>query len=284
MPTWIEVALNGPWGRARQPAIPLAEREIIAEALACVAEGAAIVHVHAYDAQTGRQDDRADRYRAILEGIRASADCIVYPTIPFSGAASAEARFAAVAALAADGLLEWAVVDPGSVHLASFEAVAAGEAGFLYANPEEHVRHGLALAARYGFHPAYALYEPGFLRLGAALARATPGLPRPVYRFMFSDGLAFGFPPRPWALEAYLKLLAECDPGAPWMVAGLAVEIEPLVEAAVASGGHVRTGLEDAPLGTALGNVARVRRVRAAIERAGGIIAAAREVRAALAS
>jgi uncharacterized protein (DUF849 family) len=35
-------------------------------------------------------------------------------------------------------------------------------------------------------------------------------------------------------------------PGAPWMVAGLDVELGPLVDAAVERGGYVRVGFEDA--------------------------------------
>jgi 3-keto-5-aminohexanoate cleavage enzyme len=215
-PTWLEVALNGPWGKALQPGIPVRVEDIVAEGIACAHEGAAIVHVHAYDEATGRQRDDADVYARIIEGIRAKADCIVYPTLPFddSGAMTAQARFAAVATLAARGLLEMAVVDPGSVNIGRL----------VYANPEEHVRHGLALAARHGFHPGYAIYEPGFVRLGAALAAEVGEVPAPVYRFMFSEGFRFGFPPAEYALDAYLRLLADEAPGAPWMVAGLAVD------------------------------------------------------------
>ena len=93
---------------------------------------------------------------------------------------------------------------------------------------------------------------------------------------------AFGFPARPYALAAHVALLAEVAPGAPWMVAGLAVDIRPLIGPAVEQGGHVRVGLEDAPLGTEIGNLAwvedAVRRVRAA----GGEPATGAEVRQAL--
>lgn len=273
--TWLEVALNGPWGRSRQPGIPVRVEEIVAEAVACVGEGAAIVHVHAYDEALGRQRDDADLYARIIEGIRARADCIVYPTIPLvADGMDARARFAAIEALAARGLLEWAVVDPGSVNFDRF----------VYVNPNEHIRHGLALAARHRFHPSYAIYEPGFLRHGARLAAEVPDLPAPIYRFMFSQGFSFGFPPAPWALEAYLRLLAECAPGARWMIAGLAVDVLPLVGETVARGGHVRVGLEDAPFGTPRSNLAWARAARAAIEHAGGRLASAADVRRALAS
>src|SRR5213083_531485 len=118
MKTWLEVALNGSWGKALQPGIPVSVAEIVAEGIACAREGAAIVHVHAYDEASGRQLDDPDLYARIIEGIRARADCIVYPTIPFAHESiSAQARFAAIETLAQRGLLEWAVIDPGSVNL-----------------------------------------------------------------------------------------------------------------------------------------------------------------------
>ena len=271
--TWLEVALNGPWGKARQPGIPVRIADIVAEGIACAREGAAIVHVHAYDEASGRQQDSLDLYVRIIEGIREAVDCIVYPTIPFARTViPAAERFAAIEGLGARGLLEWAVVDPGSVNLD----------GMVYLNPDEHVRHGLGLAQRFKFHPGYAIYEAGFLRLGAALARELRGVPQPVYRFMFSQGFRFGFPPSEYALDAYLRLLADEAAGAPWMVAGLAVDILELAPLAVERGGHVRVGLEDAPLGSRRSNLEWVRAGRRAIERAGGELASAAEVRAAL--
>ena len=269
MKTWLEVALNGSWGKALQPGIPVSVAEIVAEGIACAREGAAIVHVHAYDEASGRQCDDALVYRRIIEGIRSQVDCIVYPTIPLDSNMPAAERFAAVEALARGGLIEWSVVDPGSVNIA----------GYIYINPEEHVRHGLALAARYGFRPAYAIYEPGFVRLGAALARAVNGAPQPAYRFMFSEGFSFGFPPAEYALDAYLRLLASEAPGAPWMVGGLAVDVLKLAPAAIARGGHVRVGLEDAPLGSPRSNLEWVQAARRVIERTGATLASADDVR-----
>lgn len=287
--SWLEVALNGPWSRARQPRMPIAVPEIVAEGIACVRAGAAIVHVHAYDETTGRQKDDADLYAAIIEGIRGQVDAIVYPTLPFAGSADAAGtmgaaeRYAAVETLAKRGLLEWSVVDPGTVNISELDGIAAGREGFVYANPEPHIRHGLALAATYGFRPSYAIYEPGFTRLGAALAAATPGVKTPLYRFMFSTGFTFGFPPERYALEAHLRLLEETASGAPWMIAGLAVDVLPLCGAAIARHGHLRVGLEDAPLGSDLGNVQWTERAVEAIRGAWSEPATAAEVRAALA-
>jgi uncharacterized protein (DUF849 family) len=56
--------------------------EIIAEGVACAHEGAAIVHVHAYDEVTRRQRDDWEIYARIIKGIRGHINAIGYPTIP----------------------------------------------------------------------------------------------------------------------------------------------------------------------------------------------------------
>ena len=288
-PVWLEVALNGPWARERQPLIPTTEEEVIADGIAYARAGAAIVHLHAYDPATGRQRDDAAVYARIIEGIRSAVDAIVYPTVPLAGsvdapeAGPAETRYAAVEELARRGLIEWAVVDPGSTQMSFRADLGRDREGFVYLNPESHVRHGLALTARHGLVPSYAIYEPGFLRLGAALARRVGGVPGPVYRLMFTDDMTFGYPPAAFALDSYRELLArEAGPGAPWMVAGLGVDVRPLIPLAVAAGGHVRVGLEDAPLGIERSNQELVEEIVGRVRAEGLDPADASEVRAAL--
>ena len=287
--TWLEVSLNGPWSRDRQPLIPIAVADIVEQGVACAQAGAAIIHVHAYDENTGRQKDDADTYAAIIEGIREQIDVIVYPTLPFSGSAdsrtamSAQARFQHVEELGKRGLMEWGVVDPGSTHIADLLDVAQGKEGFTYVNPESHIRLGLNLAVEYNFHPSFAIYEPAFLRLGAAFERAFEKIPQPIYRFMFSSGLSFGFPPADYALEAYLKLLERETPQAPWMIAGLDVDVAPLIELTVSRGGHVRVGLEDAPFGTNRTNIQWTEDAVRSINSCNSEVATASEVRATLA-
>src|SRR3546814_2977832 len=81
------------------------------------------------------------------------------------------------------------------------------------------MKRGLDLATEFGFHPSFACYEPGFIRLGAALQAVHRGVPQPIYRLMFSNGMSFGFPPKRYALDAYRTLLQSEVPGAPVMIA-----------------------------------------------------------------
>lgn len=252
---WIEVALNGPWTRALQPGIPDTVDTIVAEGIACARAGASIIHTHAYDGG-GPQNFDWQVYARIIEGIRAQVDIPVYPAFPALmsdskdlGVSEAEARFSHIDALAARGLIEFAAIDPGSVNFTQITTTPQASPAHTYLNPESHVRHALGIANRHGFHPAFAIYEPGFIHAGAALARAT-AVKTPIYRFMLSQQFAFCFPPKPYALEALATLVEEEADAAPWMISGLGVDVSPLIGEAVARGGHIRVGLEDAMLGT----------------------------------
>ena len=287
---WIEAALNGAWTRERQPAIPISVEEIVADGIAAAKAGAAIIHLHAYDVATGRQRDDYDIYAPIIEGIRAQVDAIVYPTLPITGSGyagelrSAQERYAHLERLAKNGLAEWGVIDPGSAVFTRSDQIARGEAGYTYFNPDEHFREGMRIAADYGVRPSYAIYEAGCTRLGAATAASMPKVPTPVYRFMFAEEFCFGFPPREHYLDTHLALLDEVAPGAPWMVAGLGVDIRPLIAPAVAHSGHIRVGLEDRPWGVAETNRGLVEEAVRLVRAAGGEPATAAEVRAACAA
>lgn len=169
---WLEAALNGPWGRERQPGVPTTVEDCIEQGVACAKAGAAIIHVHAFDAEADEQNDDPDIYTQIIDAIHEEVDAIVYPTIPLAGSSgnaimTGDGRFAHQAELGERGLLEWAVVDPGSVNFSTYDEIAGDELGFIYQNPEEHIRAGLEVAARYNASPSYTIYEPGFVRLGA---------------------------------------------------------------------------------------------------------------------
>ncbi len=283
--TWIEVALNGAWTRRLQPRIPVTAEEIVREGVACVKAGAAIVHAHTLDPDSGRQNNDVENCVAFLSGIRSQVDAIVYPTaVPPPNRTDWKERYATVVEVCRRGIAEWGFIDPGSVNL--WQA-GTGASDFnndrgIYANSPGFVEYQMQQAEQHQFHPAYACYEPGFVRHGAMLHRQHPRTPAPIYRFMLTSAFTFSFPPERWALEAYVKLLESVSPGAPWIVAGLGVDVLPLIPAAVAMGGHVRVGLEDAPHQSSKSNLELVEAAVNAIQKAGGEPANAADVRAAL--
>ena len=265
-PVFIEAALNGPWSQRRQPLMPVTTDALIAEGIDCARAGASVIHIHVYDPDTGQQFENFDAYRAVIEGIREYEDVIVYPTLPLSGFGktdqtfSAEARFETVKKLAKAGLLEWSVIDPGTTQITELDPTNSEQVQFLYINSEAEIRYGLELASRYNFVPSFAIYEPGFLRLGEMLFKNTKGCPRPIYRFMFSDKLSFGFPAKEIYLLAYIDLLKQTNPEAVWMIAGLQVNLRGIICTCLEAGGHIRVGLEDSYFYSEVGNLNLVRK------------------------
>jgi uncharacterized protein (DUF849 family) len=253
--TWLEVGLG-----SRNP------DAVIADGVSCAMAGAAVLQVSAPDVAT---------YARIIEGIRSQVDAIVYPAAEQPGRPPT-----LIAELARLGLIEWMPLAPGSANLATYEDLREDRPGTGLLNPEPAIREALRLARRYSLHPAYAIHEPGFVRLGATLYwRENP--PDPLYRFLFSSDCTFGFPPEDYALTAYLKLLDQVAPGAQWMVAGSRADILPLVPRVVTEGGHVRVGARDLD-GTGRSDVELAEQAAEAIVNSGGELAAARDVRAAL--
>jgi 3-keto-5-aminohexanoate cleavage enzyme len=290
-PVWLEVALNGAWTRSRQPLIPVSPEEIIAQGIACAKAGASILHYHAYDPLTGQQTSAVDVNVRILEGIKSKVDVIVYPAITGLTALQAltpeagQLRYATNSALADLGLMEWMVVDPGTVNMSPLvdSLQTGGPQGYLYVMTEPAIAHGLTLAQQKNVRPSYAIYEPGFLRLGAALAHRHDCL-TPIYRLMFSDQFSFSFPPSEHAIEIYHRYLQELVPNASWMVAGLGFDASQWIVPTVELGGHIRVGLEDAILGTDQSNVAQAEAAAHQIIKSGHDLASAQQVRKHLAS
>ena len=171
-------------------------------------------------------------------------------------------------------------VDPGSVNIAMQLQVDAGMDGILYANPDSHIRAGLELANQKNWRPAFAIYEPGFARLGSAFAAAFPNMPTPIYRIMFSDALLFGATPSSYALDFYAKHLAQHAPNAPWMISELNADVTSIVPDALKLGAHLRVGLEDAPFGTSKTNLELTQQAVAMIQDSGRSLASTTEIRA----
>ena len=263
----IEVAIEGSSHHHPDANSPRTADDVVEQALECAALGAAAVRVHARG-DSGGTVNELEAYANIIEQIRSRSDLIVYPSFPALG--FQEERYKTVQLLAQRGLLEWIPIDPGSVNFTALRRIERGKGGFPYGNTDQVITYGLALATKHELNPSMGIYEPGFVRAGAAWTATFSDAPKPLFRFMFSSELTFGFPPEPYALEAYLSLLADACPGASWMVAGAETDILPLMPLIAERGGHVRVGLEDANPESQRTNVEWVEAALAAITQAGG--------------
>src|SRR5690606_36463099 len=114
-PLIIEVAVNGATTRDEHPRVPITQEAIVADARACAAAGASVIHVHGRTPDGGWAFDDADAHREIFAELRCDG-LLVYPSMSFS-TGDPVARFRHVDALGAEGLLDWAPVDTGTVYL-----------------------------------------------------------------------------------------------------------------------------------------------------------------------
>lgn len=254
-PLIIEAAVNGETPKRRNPNVPRSTSEITADALACLAAGAAVIHNHTeLPAGTGLfdGDGRLDTqlYVEAWEPVLAERpDAILYPTMMGGdrGRIPVQTRYAHMIDLHQAGLLPMAVADPATLNLASRAANGAVvPSRTVYENSPADVDWMFAWCREHGVAVHVSIFEPGNLRL--ALAHHEAGTLPPGAKLQFylmGPRSLSGLPAEDWALDVYLRMLG--DAPIPWMVGtpGADIAHTPLVRAAIEQGGHVRVGLED---------------------------------------
>jgi uncharacterized protein (DUF849 family) len=280
-PVVLEVALNGATTKEQNAMVPRRPAEIAGDALACLEAGAAIVHTHTDQPALPPRQGAAlylEAYRPILA---ARPDAILYPTVAIGG--SIHERYDHTVHLAEAGAIRCGVFDTGSVNLGG-----VADDGwpvpfdFVYANGPNDIRYMAEVCRAHRLGPSVAVFEPGFLRVVLGAWRAgvlPPGTLVKLYfserGYLFGGDSIFGAPPIPEALEMYLAMLRGVD--LPWAVAVIGGSIldSPIVETALARGGHLRVGLEDRTDATS--NLDEVRRAARLVAAAGRRLATCEE-------
>jgi uncharacterized protein (DUF849 family) len=253
-PVIIEVALNGETPKSRNTGVPRSVSEIVADGLRCLDVGAAIVHNHNDDPVLGvtvRHDAQPyiDAWRTILAK---RPEAILYPTMGSGGPhTTIEQRYSHVLLLAEAGVLGQGLIDPGSVNLGPRDTgglPAASEA--VYINSYSDARYMFDVCNRLRCGASLSIFEPGFLRVALAYARAGQMPAGAMVKLYFGgggrrQGLSFGLPPTLPSLDAYLSMLD--GTGLAWSVAVLGGDVvdSGMARWALERGGHLRVGLED---------------------------------------
>jgi 3-keto-5-aminohexanoate cleavage enzyme len=278
----IEAAINGNAMRDLNPHIPYAPREIAADAIATANAGAALIHFHVRDPESGRWVQDVPYYAEVYRRVREVSDALLWPTFPFNGTAAE--RFNHFVELSKDAVTkpDLGAADLGSVNLASYDWRNKKLRGdkFVYQNTYETCRYFLTASRELGLRPTLQIFEPGFLR--AALVFLDQGLltePLILKFYLGAGDQCFGMPPTLRSLEAYLDMVK--DVRCQWFAATLGGDNLPLVPLIASLGGHVRIGLEDHQYAREgqLSNPQIVERAAAAIRALGHEVASAKETR-----
>ena len=228
-PVVITAALTGSRiTKDQTPAIPITPEEIAADGIAAWRAGAAVVHIHVRDPETGQGAQDMDAFRHVVEALRAETDvilCLTTSGIPGRNLPTAER----IAPLALQP--EMASFDAGTIQM---------DAG-LFVNEPEFLDALAAEARARGVKLELECFTPEMI--GTALRYHAEGKIAAPLHFQFVTGTRHGMPATAPALVEAVGLLPA---DATWSVIGVGRTQTPMAMLALAMGGHVRVGLEDA--------------------------------------
>ncbi len=278
------------------PHLPVTADEIATSAIDAAEAGAAILHLHARDPETGRPSADPAHWMAFLPRIAQGCDAVVNMTTGGSAVMSLDQRLAAPKAAAP----EMCSLNMGTMNFALYPMIArvtdwkhAWEKPFLessddlvFRNTPRDIAHVLReMGAERGARFEFECYDIGHLDMLRHFVDR--GLVDPPFFVQFVFGVLGGMAAEPEAL-VYLKAKADRLFGSDYLFSVLAAGRAQMPMAALAAsmGGHVRVGLEDS-LHIGRGELARsnaqqVEKVRAIVEAQGRIVAGPAKARAML--
>ena len=268
---FITCALTGSGGtQDRSPHVPRSPAEIAASAIEAAKAGAAVVHAHVRDPETGAPSRDPALYREVTERIRdAEVDVVLNLTAGMGGdlvLGSPEAplphdpggtdMIGATARVAhiAECLPEICTLDCGTMNFAEADYVMVNTPGMLAAMGREMTRLGV--------RPEIEAFDTSLVQL--------------------CMGIPWGAPDD---LGTFLAMVSAVPPDWTWSAFSIGRHQMPYVAAAVLAGGNVRVGLEDnlwLARGQLATNAQLVERAVAIIENLGARVIGPSEVRAKL--
>jgi uncharacterized protein (DUF849 family) len=230
---------------AKSPHVPVTPQQIAADAIAAANAGAAIVHIHVRDPETGAGAREPALFREAVSIIRDSGTDVVLNLTagmggmlhrphedpneegPNSDLVGSEERFQHVVEL----LPEICTIDCGSMNFGRDSVVV---------NRPRDLAWMARRAQELGVKPELECFDMGQVQHGLDLIAAGLIDGRPMFQFVL--GVAGGAPASP---EAMITLRNMLPAGAYWAAFGISRHEFPMVAQAALLGGHVRVGLED---------------------------------------
>ena len=268
----------------KHPNIPKTPAQIADAALEAARAGAAVVHIHVRDPDTGVGSNRFELYEQVVKKIRdAATDVIINLTCGMDGELVLDSvdpltigrgttlQSSRVRSLHAIKLQpELSTLDCGTM--------AFGE--HIYVARMSDLREIATLMREAGVKPELECFELGHIETAKRLI--SEGMIDGPALFQFCLNTGYGAPAAPIVLQAMRELLPS---GAIWGGFGCGATEMPMVAQLVAMSGHVRVGLEDniyLRRGVLASNAELVDNAVGIIERMGASVATPAEARAIL--
>jgi uncharacterized protein (DUF849 family) len=226
------------------PAVPVTPMQIAAECAAAAQAGAAIVHVHVRNPETGGPSMAIEHYREVVERIRASGIDVVInlttgPGARYTPSTDDPRRAAPESTIATpEKRVEHVLALKPEVCSLDVATMNFGEHAFV--NVPRDLRRMAELIRRSGAKPELEVFDLGHVRLACELV--AKGVIDSPPLFQLCLGVPWGAPATP---QTMLLMRDQLPSGAIWAGFGISRSQFSMAAQAVLLGGHVRVGLED---------------------------------------
>lgn len=209
------------------PTIPYSPEEIVQSSIEAWNAGAAMVHIHVRDPETGLGVQDLEMFRRVVDPLREKTDLVL--SLTTSGIAGRNLPYE-------DRLVPLELVP----ELASFDAGSINLGGGVFSNPPDFLDVAAIKMKEKGVKPEIEIFDSGMIVTALGL-RNQGKLDDPMH-FQFVLGTPWGAPATPKSL---LHLYEHIPENATWSVVGIGKGHLPMSMMALIMGGHIRVGLED---------------------------------------
>ncbi|WP_439081393.1 3-keto-5-aminohexanoate cleavage protein [Streptomyces sp. WL006] len=230
----------------RSPHVPVTPEQIAASAVEAAGAGAAVVHIHVRDPETGAPSREPRLYREVVERIRETGtdvvvnltagmggDLVIDPEAPLRHLPGTDLVGGIERLPHVEDLLpDICTLDCGSLNF--------GDGSNLYVSTPDMLRTGARRIQELGVRPELEIFDTGQLWFAKQLL--AEGLLDDPTVFQLCMGVPWGAPADPGVLMSMVNMLPE---GARWASFALGRMQMPWVAQSILLGGHVRVGLED---------------------------------------
>ncbi|MGR3375637.1 3-keto-5-aminohexanoate cleavage protein [Salipiger abyssi] len=278
------------------PYLPVSADEMVAQGVAAAEAGAAILHLHARDPETGRPSASPAHYAAFLPQLKQATGAVLNLTTGGSATMTLDERLAAPMEMAP----EMCSLNMGSMNFALYpmaerisewkhdweQPFLEGSDDLIFKNTPRDIAHVLTeLGAKRGARFEFECYDVGHLYMLRHFVDR--GMVQGPLFLQFVFGVLGGIGADPENLSHMKRIADKLFPeGYAFSVLAAGRHQMPLAAMAAAMGGHVRVGLEDS-LTLSRGRLARsnaeqVEKIRIIVEELGREPASPDEARALL--
>lgn len=243
-PVIISCAVTGSGDTTGQSRfVPVTPKQIADDALAAHAAGAAVVHIHVRNPETGGPSRELSLYRDVVERIRAARTKVIINLTTGIGArfvpdeADPNRNASPGMARPEDRMEHVLALRP---EICSLDVATMNFGKHAFVNTPDHITRIAEAVRAAGVKPELEVFDLGHIALAKSLAAKGLFADPPFYQLCL--GVPWGAPA---TTEAMMAMRAMLPANANWSAFGVGAQHFPTVAMAVVTGGHVRVGLED---------------------------------------